>query len=110
LILQKLIVAYKLWHGYWISFSKHTKFSLGLKIDSLFLETIEQLFIASHKNKEQKLWHLEKASERFDVLKFIFQVSWEIGSLDTKKYIALSEKLSEIGRMLGGWQKQTKSP
>ncbi|MEK9158228.1 MAG: four helix bundle protein [Patescibacteria group bacterium] len=105
-----MIVAYKLWHGYWIRFPKHTKFSLGSKIDSLFLETAEQLFIASHKTKEQKIYYLEKASERFDLLKFILQISWEIGSIDIKKYIALSEKLSEIGKMLGGWQKQTKTP
>jgi hypothetical protein len=30
---------------------------------------------------------------------------WETKNLDSKKYIALSEPLFEIGRMLGGWQK-----
>ena len=28
---------------------------------------------------------------------------WETKSLDNKKYIALSEKLDEIGRNLGSW-------
>lgn len=31
---------------------------------------------------------------------------WETKSLDNKKYIALSEKIDEIGRMLGGWNGQ----
>ena len=33
-------------------------------------------------------------------------VLWETKSLDNKKYIVLSEKLEEIGKMLGGWNGQ----
>ena len=33
-------------------------------------------------------------------------VLWETKSLDDKRYIALSEKIEEIGRMLGGWNGQ----
>ena len=33
-------------------------------------------------------------------------ILWETKSLDTKKYAALSERMDEIGRMLGGWQGQ----
>lgn len=33
-------------------------------------------------------------------------VLWETKSLDDKKYIALSVKIEEIGRMLGGWNGQ----
>ena len=33
-------------------------------------------------------------------------ILWETKSLDNKKYIAMSLKLDEIGRMLGGWQGQ----
>jgi len=47
-----------------------------------------------------------EASAKLDSLKFFLQIAWEIKALDNKKYIALSENLSEIGRMLGGWQKQ----
>jgi hypothetical protein len=31
---------------------------------------------------------------------------WETKSLDNKKYIALSVKLDEVGKMLGGWSGQ----
>jgi len=30
-------------------------------------------------------------------------VLWETKTLDNKKYILLSQKLDEIGKMLGGW-------
>lgn len=109
-ILQKLIVAYKLWHEYWSHFDKLTRYGLGSNIDALFIETIRYIFSASHKPRDQKITYLNRASDTFDTLKFLLQVAWEIKALDNKKYIALSQHLTEIGRMLGGWQKQTKSP
>ncbi|MDD5050377.1 MAG: hypothetical protein PHV93_01365 [Candidatus Pacebacteria bacterium] len=33
-------------------------------------------------------------------------VLWETKSIDNKKYIALSLKIEEIGKMLGGWSGQ----
>lgn len=33
-------------------------------------------------------------------------ILWETKSLDNKKYIALSLKIDEIGRMAGGWHGQ----
>src|SRR3989344_5269945 len=77
-IIQKLIVAYKLWHGYFIRLEKINRYAIGLKIDNLFIETIEHLFISTHKNREQKGFYLSKASDSFDMLKFILQISWEI--------------------------------
>ncbi len=32
----------------------------------------------------------------------------EVWDLDNKKYISLSEKINEIGKMLGGWIKSLK--
>jgi len=87
-------------------FSKTSRYTLGIKIDSLFIETTELIFTASHLNKEQKLPFLIKANGKLDLLKFFLQIAWEIKSLDNKKYAILSERLDEIGRMLGGWQKQ----
>src|SRR3989338_2845679 len=109
-IIQKLTIAYKLWHSYWIHFDKLTRFSLGVKIDGLFIETMQNVFIASRKNREYKKIYLDKASDKLDLLKFLLQIAWETSVLDNKKYISLSQPLVEIGRMLGGWQKQTKTP
>lgn len=91
-------------------FEKTSRYNIGSKIDALFLETIENLFIAAHKNREQKTPYLNKASDKLDVLKFLLQVAWEIKVLDNKKYINLSLQLNEVGKMLGGWLKQTKTP
>lgn len=106
-IIQKLVSTYKLWDEYVQHFPKKSRYTLGSKIDTLLLESIELLFTASYVPREQKLSILQKATTQFDTLKFFLQVAWEIKALDNKKYIALSAPLDEVGRMLGGWRKQT---
>jgi len=105
-IIQKLVSAYKLWHEFLLHFPKTTRYTLGSKIDSQFVELIELLFKASIAQRQQKLPFLQRASITLDLLKFFLQISWELKSLDAKKYVALSEHLYETGKMLGGWNRQ----
>jgi len=104
--LQKLVAAYKIWQAYLPHFPKTSRYTLGEKIDSLFVEIIEYIVIASYLSRQKKLPYIKKGIIKLDVLKFFLQVAWEIKVLDNKKFIELSEKLLEIGRMLGGWNKQ----
>jgi hypothetical protein len=104
-VLQKLNQAYKIWQEFVPHFPKTSRYTLGNKIDSLFLGTIENIFIASYLPIKEKTPWVIKASAKLDMLKFFLQIAWDIKALDNKKFIVLSEKLNEIGRMLGGWQK-----
>jgi hypothetical protein len=94
-----------MWHQYREDFPKTSRYTLGDRIDLLFIHILELLFTASYQSKEAKLPTLDMAVRKADVLKFLLRVAWEIRALDTKKYAALSEKLDEFGRMLGGWRK-----
>ncbi len=107
-LIQKLVQVYKLWHEFLPNFPKDSRYTLGAKIDSLFLEVIELIIKASYSDKTEKLVSLKSASLKLDLLKFFLQITWEIKSFDNKKYILLSEKLDEIGKMLGGWIKAIK--
>lgn len=98
-------MVYKLWHIFRNNISKQVRFTLGAKIDILFLDTLELLFTASYLGKNEKLPILQKAQSKLDLLKFFLQIAWELKALDGKKYILLSEHLIEIGKMLGGWRK-----
>jgi len=104
-IIQKLMAAYKLWHEIVPNFPKTSRYTLGAKVDTLFLDTIEHILAAIYAPAQDKIRELGHSITTLDALKFFLQISWEIHSLDTKKYLALSEKLDEIGRMLGGWRK-----
>lgn len=69
-------------------------------------------FSAAYLPPEHKIIFLSKAISRLDVLKFFLQLAWESKLVPDKKYIDLSKRLEEIGRMLGGWRKglQKKTP
>ena len=105
-IIQKLIVSYKIWHGYLPKFSKDHRYTLGFKIDSLFIGITEILYEAQYTSFKQKQSLLAKASLKIDILKFFLQILWEIGGIDNKKYAHLSENVAEVGKMIGGWIKE----
>jgi len=105
--LQKLISAYKLWQEFLPNFPITSRCTLCLKIDALFIETLELIFLASYSTGKNKLEYIQKVSTKFDLLKFFLQVMWETKILDSKKYIHLSKLLNLIGKMLGGWLKQS---
>jgi hypothetical protein len=111
-VVLKLKDAYKIWQEYLKHFPKQNRYTLGSKIDSIFLSSIEFCFLASYAPKEAKIPFLNKTISRIDLLKLLLQLAWEIRTIDTKKYIHLSEHLAEVGRMLGGWKKglESKTP
>ena len=85
---------------------KTQRYSLGNRIDSLFIEAMEATSAAAFLSRDQKIPYVRLAPTKIDTLKLLLMVLWESKSLDTKKYAALSEKMDEIGKMLGGWQGQ----
>ena len=105
-VLQKTTEAYKLWHGQLPHIPRLTRYSLGEKINVLFIELSELILTASYAPKEQKLVIVKKASLKVDMLKFFLQVAWELKAVGNKEFYKLSAPLVEVGKMLGGWQKQ----
>ena len=97
---------YGIWQEYLNHFPKANRFTLGSKIDDIFLLAIEYCFLASYSTTGEKITIIDRAVSRVDLLKLLMQLAWEIQALDTKKYTHLSERLVEIGKMLGGWRRQ----
>lgn len=93
---------------------KAHRYTLGQRTDSLQVELIEAIAIASFLPRDEKIPYLKLAIRKTDTIKVFFLILWETKSLDNKKYISLSENIAEIGRMLGGWSgqllKQNSSP
>lgn len=95
-----------LWCDYHVKLPKSKRYSLGQKIDWLFIEAIEAIATASFLIREEKLPFVRRAMQKMDTLKILLLVLWESKSLENKRYVALSAKLDEVGRMLGGWHGQ----
>lgn len=103
-ILQKLIEAYKVWHGFLQNLDRPSRYTIGEKIDQLFTDVIEKSLIARY--SANKTLAVKQTSQKLDLLKFFLQVAWELRILDNKKYTTISKPLMEAGKMLGGWLKQ----
>jgi hypothetical protein len=105
-LLQKLKTIYLLWYGYYQTIPKPHRYSLGQRIDNLFVDTIEVVAGAVFLPRTEKQPYVRLAIKKLDTLKILLMVMWEAKSLDNKKYVALSVPLNEIGKMLGGWYGQ----
>jgi len=104
--LERIKQTYLLWHTYHAELPKLHRYSLGARVDSLFIEVIEALSVAAFLAREEKLPYVRLATRKVDTLKLLCMILWETKSLDTKKYVGLSEGLDEVGKMLGGWNGQ----
>lgn len=107
-ILDKIADAYKKWQMCMISIPKIYRYSLGLRIDNLFIDIIEHIVSSLSPGKESKFNSLNYISVKLDLLKFLLKICWELKIFNAKKYTDLSLSVYEVGRMLGGWIKNTK--
>ena len=85
---------------------KTQKYSLGNRIDKIFIEVIELVTGASFLPKTEKLPYVKAAIRKLDTLKILLMISWETRGIVAKQYLNLSIPLDEAGRMLGGWNGQ----
>jgi len=84
-------------------FPKSEKFILAADIRKDFYEMISLIIIANKKrNKLPDLFNLDVL---LNTLQYKVRLARDLSFLPYKKYEILSQKLSEIGRMLGGWIK-----
>jgi len=95
-----------LWHDYHATLPKTHRHSLGTKIDNIFVEIIEAVAAAQFLQRHEKMPFVRFAIKKTDTLKVLLLILWESKSLGNKKYIALSARVEEFGRMLGGWNGQ----
>ena len=102
-ILAKIYDFYQLLTQSVTSFPKSRRYSLGLRLDSLTLEIIESILAVPF--TKNKLQNLQQISIKLDTLKILIRLSKDCDSISSKKYFHLQLKLSEIGKMLGGWIK-----
>jgi hypothetical protein len=105
-VVLKLKDTYCIWQDYLTHFPKANRYTIGSKIDNLFLEAIECIFLASYNHTVEKQVLLNRGISKVDLIKLLLQLAWEIKALDNKKYVVLAERFAEIGKMLGGWKRQ----
>ena len=73
------------------------------------LEILESILLASQMPKKEKLPVLEKTSLQLNSFRIFVRLAKEVKAIDNKKYVLLQENTDEVGRMLGGWIRSTRS-
>lgn len=107
-LVHKTYNLFLLFHSYARVFPKNDRHSVGQKSENLILEILELLFLANSKQKRSRILILNKIDIKLKILKVIIRLCFDVRAINQNKYIVLQEKILEIGRMLGGWIKDTK--
>lgn len=101
----KLKEGYRTWLVIHHDFPRTERFGLGARIEGVFLDLLELSSSSVYMPIEPKIVTLGKSIARLDTLRFLLQLAWENKLIATAKYSALTERLEESGRMMGGWRK-----
>src|SRR3989344_4710384 len=109
-ISAKVISAYAYWHNITRHIPKMRRYSLGIKIDSLFADIIELISMAQFSAKEERPQTLARAITKNDCLKSMLYVLFELKGIEEKHFLELAQKIEEIGRILYGWKNQAGKP
>ena len=102
-IIQKVYDFYREFYQLNPTMPKQDRHTLGEKIQCASLDFLECLIYASRTERKNKFNHLETAAMKLDLLKLLLRLAEDTKSIPTKRYLSLSKKLQEIGKMLGGW-------
>ncbi|MFH1608682.1 MAG: four helix bundle protein [Patescibacteria group bacterium] len=81
------------------------RYTTGARIENHFLDLLELIYKAYYASIENKSAVIIEAISKNDIIKYLLQIAWENKLIKDKEYLELSEKLNEVGKILGGWKK-----
>jgi len=80
------------------------KYSLGDRIINALLTILERIIEARYSKK--KAHFLRQCNLEIEKLRFLIRLAKDLQCLSIRAYEYCAEQLDEIGRMVGGWEKQ----
>ena len=81
-----------------------SRYTLGTRIEEHFLDLFELIYQSYYATTERKSERIVASMSKNDLLKYLIQIAWDNKLIKDKEYIGLSEKLVEVGKILGGWK------
>lgn len=110
LLFQAVYKLYVAWHVRCETIPKKDRFSIGQKTENLLLDILTLLVTAYHtKELFNKKEILSKANISLECAKITIRLAKDVKALEQRWYIDYESRLQEIGKMLGGWMKQTQN-
>lgn len=84
-------------------FSRSYRFSVGDRLVSHNLDLLLTLLECAYRHDKAEL--LREANLKTNALRYLLRLAKDLRLLSVDSYGYAAEKLDEIGRMIGGWQK-----
>jgi four helix bundle protein len=100
---------YRRLHELRIHVAKQDRHTLWQRLENAALTVLEGILRASTMTKSEKLTVLEAVSHDLNVTRVFIRLAKDTKVIDIGKYDDFQHQVDEIGRMLGGWIKQTKN-
>ncbi len=84
-------------------FSRGRRFTLGERIETRLLQVLERLIEAAYQRDRSEL--LKSANLHLDVVRHLWRLSHTLRAISDKNYGQGAERMTELGRQIGGWRK-----
>ena len=108
IILQKSKDLMQYLYTSWVKYPRSEKLGFVADYKQCLFQFL--IYIITAQKKYFKKTTLQDADVQLELLRLFNQLSYDMRFIDEKRYKLISERLCEIGRLLGGWinsQKET---
>lgn len=89
------------------SFPKHQRFVVTQRLQGAALDFQEAIFEANSRSGVPRLEHLRAADAALNKLRLYLRLARQWNWLGSGQYEHVSKMVASVGRLLGGWIKQT---
>ncbi len=88
-------------------FPKNQRFAVTKRLQDATLDFQEALYEANARSGQTRLGHLQSADAALNKLRLYLRLVHQWGWLSSGQYEHASRMVAEIGKLLGGWIRQT---
>jgi len=88
---------------------RNQKFTFGDRLQNLLSDLMEDLIDVYYAPRSEQYLRLKEINTRLVKIRYYFRLGHELGFYSVGYLGVLSEKINEIGRMVGGWMKSLTS-
>jgi len=89
-------------------FPRARRFTLGERLETGSLAVLEDLVDAAWRRDKREV--LQRANRRLAVLRHLWRLAWELGTVNLRRYEHGIRMIDDLGRQIGGWLRSQAAP
>ena len=87
-------------------FPKNIRFTMTNRVENFSLDIVEDLVEARYTSRKASV--LRRANLKLEKIRILLRICHEKKYLSKNSYLYAMKEMNEVGRMIGGWEKQQK--